>query len=179
MKRKISFILLLYFFFNVLGCSRAAPTQDQCDNSCYVDSVSDIKLNDKFVFDVIDSDISEISDLMIDSDDSELITDTYDTYTDYDCEIWEEVFWTTVKDSPKEYCWDPPESWCIYPGAALTYACNESGELCCVFRDTCIPCGWKDIYVPSDSEEFTNAQNNPECVPIVESTNTTFLWCKE
>lgn len=44
-------------------------------------------------------------------------------------------------------CWDPPNGSCASSDlASVTPACSSEGEYCCVFSNTCIPCGWVDCF---------------------------------
>ncbi len=44
---------------------------------------------------------------------------------------------------PGDTCWDPPKHYCSEGASeAFTVACTENLSLCCVYADSCVPCGW-------------------------------------
>ena len=45
--------------------------------------------------------------------------------------------------NPDDTCWDPPQNYCSDGASgAETVACTNDLSLCCVYGDTCVPCGW-------------------------------------
>ena len=92
-----------------------------------------------------------------------------------ECAEWELVPWTPpTNKEPLLQCWDPPKSWCTRATGIRTYACKQ---ICCVFNDSCIPCGWQEMNWPGNSDEYNKAIHNPECKPFVESVGSAYLKC--
>ncbi|MBM4353201.1 MAG: hypothetical protein FJ109_05290 [Deltaproteobacteria bacterium] len=44
---------------------------------------------------------------------------------------------------PGDTCWDPPKNYCSEGASTMvTVACTQDLSLCCVYADSCVPCGW-------------------------------------
>ena len=72
---------------------------------------------------------------------------------------------------PEDECWNPPANFCS-AGAnqAVTVACTTDLSLCCVFPNSCVPCGWSTACefcsVEGGSEddfEYCGALDAPQC----------------
>lgn len=44
---------------------------------------------------------------------------------------------------PEDFCWDPPAHYCSMGASeVVTKACAPDMSVCCMYPNSCIPCGW-------------------------------------